>query len=325
MNVTNVAVLRGGPSTEYDVSMQTGAGVLNALADSKIKTKDIVISRNGDWLLDGFHKTPEHALFGVDVVFIALHGEYGEDGTVQRLLDRFCIPYTGTGAYASAIAMNKELTKDHLKDSGIKTARHMRITRKGVTDASQTARNINELFGTKYIVKPTFGGSSIGTKIANNPHELGVVIADLLKDHDDLMVEEYVTGKEATVGILENYRDKELYDLPVIEIVPPAGSDFFEADVKYSGTTEEICPGRFGKEEKETLAKAAQLVHQTLNLRHYSRSDFIVSDDGIYFLEVNTLPGLTAESLFPKSIEAVGGSYTDLVQHLIEQAAVSGV
>ena len=325
MNNATVAVLRGGPSAEYDVSMQTGIAVLDTLAKSDYDIKDITISRTGDWLIDGFHKQPEQALYGVDVAFIALHGQYGEDGTVQRILDRLSIPYTGSGAYASAIAINKELTKGHLKELKIKTPQHMRVTKNGVTNATQTAQSIGALFGTKYVVKPTSGGSSIGTKIAENVQELGSVITELLQVNDDLLVEEYIQGTEATVGVLENYREQALYHLPAVEILPSKTSLFFDAVAKYDGSTQEICPGRFKKEDKDEMARAAIGVHTTLQLQHYSRSDFIVSPKGVYFLEVNTLPGLTSESLFPKAMDAVGGQYNELILHLITQASARAV
>lgn len=320
MNVHTVAVLRGGPSDEYAISMQTGSGVLAALVDTPIQTKDIVITRSGQWLCDGYEKQPEQALYGVDVVFIALHGAYGEDGTVQRLLERLSIPYTGSGPYASALAMNKVVAKDHLKDLGIKMARHSRVTREGVHDPFVTAEGISRLFGPRYVVKPVAGGSSIGTSIADNAQMLGKILRETLEHHDDLIVEELIEGREATVGVLENYRNESRYKMPVIEIVPPKEAKFFAAEVKYTGETEEICPGRFNKAEKEALASAAELVHKTLALRHYSRSDFIVADSGIYFLEVNTLPGFTPQSLFPKAMEAVGGTFPELVLHLITQA-----
>ena len=325
MKVNCVGVLRGGPSVEYDVSVQTGAGVLTALKDLHIQSKDIVISRDGQWLVNGFVKNPEQALVGVDLVFISLHGAYGEDGTVQRLLERLSIPYTGSGPYAAAIAMNKELTKGHLKELKIKTPQHMRVTKNGVTDATQTAQSIGALFGTKYVVKPTSGGSSIGTKIAENVQELGSVITELLQVNDDLLVEEYIQGTEATVGVLENYREQALYHLPAVEILPSKTSLFFDAVAKYDGSTQEICPGRFKKEDKDEMARAALGVHTALQLQHYSRSDFIVSPKGVYFLEVNTLPGLTSESLFPKAMDAVGGQYNELILHLITQASARAV
>jgi D-alanine-D-alanine ligase len=293
------------------------------LASSAYVTKDITISKNGQWLVDGFSKEPEQALLGVDVVFIALHGSYGEDGTVQRILERLHIPYTGSGSFASAIAMNKSMTKDHVKKKTekVKMAPHIKVTRDGAHDLSQLTHTILNLFGPEYVVKPNDGGSSIGIKIVEG-HDLFSTLEASLQDHEAVIVEKRIRGREATVGILEGFRNQEFYQLPEVEIVPPSKTSFFSADVKYTGETDEICPGRFSKEEKDMLLEQALLVHQVLGLRQYSRSDFIVANDGVYFREVNTLPGLTSQSLFPKAIEAVGGSYKELVLHLLHSARV---
>jgi len=313
-----VAVLRGGPSSEYDVSMKSGSGVLEALQDSQFTTKDILISKRGEWIVQGFVKSPQQALMDIDVVFIALHGAYGEDGSVQRELERLSIPYTGSNSYASSVAMNKLLTKEYLKKHSdvIKMAPHMKITKSGTANLPQLVHTITQLFGPEYVIKPVGGGSSIGTKIVSQSDLLKEVLLSLEHD-DEILVEKRINGKEATVGILENFRDQKYYQLPAIEIVPPAHASFFSADVKYSGETEEICPGRFSQEEKKELLDTAQAVHTLLGLRQYSRSDFIIGDDGIYFLEVNTLPGLTSESLFPKSMDAVGSNYRELIHHLL--------
>lgn len=315
-----VAVLRGGPSDEYEVSMHTGKGVLDALANTQYDVEDIIITRQGEWLKNGIARQPKDALATTDVAFIALHGAFGEDGTVQRLLERLSIPYTGSGPYASAIAMNKVLTKEHLKSLGIKMAPHMRVTRESKDSVARVVNTITNLFGPEYVVKPVASGSSIGTKIVKSPKALIDAIDELLGTYDDVIVEQRIFGREATCGVVENFRDQCFYCLPAIEIVPPQKSEYFSADVKYTGETEEICPGRFKKEEKQRLEEVAELVHRTLNLRQYSRSDFIVANDDIYFLEVNTLPGLTAESLVPKSLAAVGCTYVDFIDHLLTDA-----
>lgn len=322
-----VAVLRGGPSSEYEFSMLTGSGVLEALSDTDYSTKDIIISKKGEWLVRGFVKSPEQALLDIDIVFIALHGAYGEDGTVQRILERLAIPYTGSGSYASAIAMNKVQTKDFLKKNleTIKMAPHMKVTKDGTANVSQLVHTITQMFGPEYVIKPISGGSSVGTKIVDQNNLLKTVL-ESLEENPEILIEKRIKGREATVGILENFRDQKYYQLPEIEIVPPKSAAFFSADVKYNGETEEICPGRFSKTEKNQLLTTALEVHKALGLRQYSRSDFIVAENmpqqegGIYFLEVNTLPGLTAQSLFPKSIAAVGSSYKELVLHLLATA-----
>ena len=319
-SVRRVAVLRGGPSEEYEISMNTGAGVLGALADASYSVEDIVISKKGEWLKNGIVKEPKDALAATDVVFIALHGAYGEDGTVQRILERFSIPYTGSGPYASALAMNKLFAKEQLKKHGVTMAPHMRVTKDSKDDLGRIVHTITDLFGPEYVVKPIAGGSSIGTRMANSPRTLIAAIESAFETHDDLLVEQRIHGREATCGVLENFREKTLYRLPSIEIVPPKEADYFAAEVKYTGETEEICPSRFNRAQKEQLEALAELIHHSLELAQYSRSDFIVADDDIYFLEVNTLPGLTEHSLVPKSLAAVGCTYKDFIEHLLSDA-----
>lgn len=319
MKNLRVAVLRGGPSEEYDVSMRTGAEVISALGRRGASVTDVIISKKGEWMVHGFSTDPKALPIMVDVVFIGLHGAYGEDGTVQRILDRVGVPYTGSRAYPSAVAMNKILSKDILRSAGVKTAPHLRVTRSS-TDVRRVATTIESLFGPTYIVKPISGGSSVGTYKAHGAHELVRALNESLKDREEVLVEKYIKGKEATVAIVEGLRGETFYRLPAVEIVPPADHGFFDYEVKYNGATEEICPGRFSREEKEFLGDAALKAHHVLGLSHYSRSDFIVANDGIYYLETNTLPGLTRESLMPKALSAVGHSYDDFIDHLIRIA-----
>lgn len=315
-----VAVIRGGPSDEYEVSMNTGRSVLQALSKSPCTVEDIVISPRGEWLKNGIVKSTQDALAATDVVFIALHGAYGEDGTLQRELERLNVPYTGSRPYPSALAMNKMLTKEHLKSAGIKMAPHLRVTKDSVRDLPRIVHTITTMFGPEYVVKPIAGGSSLGTRMAHSPATLIAALEAVLETYDDVLVEKRIRGREATCGVVENFRNEKVYRLPSIEIVPPQHSDFFAADVKYTGETDEICPGRFKTHEKRALEELAHRIHETLGLRQYSRSDFIVADDGIYFLEVNTLPGLTEHSLVPKALAAVGCGYTDFIEHLLTDA-----
>lgn len=319
MKNLRVAVLRGGPSDEYEVSLKTGQGVIDALKRRNFSPVDVLISRQGEWIINGFARKPAEALVGVDVAFIALHGAYGEDGTVQRIIEMTGVPYTGSRPYPSAVAMNKILTKDVVRAAGVKMPAHLRVTRSG-TDVRRVAATIESLFGPTYVVKPIGGGSSIGTFVAHGIHELVRALTESLQEREEVLVEEFIRGKEATVGVVEGLRGQSLYVLPTIEIVPPAARGFFSYDVKYNGETEEICPGRFSRSEKEALEDAAQKAHQLLGLSQYSRSDFIVNDKGIYFLETNSLPGLTKESLIPKALSAVGHDYDDLIIHLVTTA-----
>ncbi len=315
--ITRVAVLRGGPSSEYDVSLKTGANVLKALAP-KYKVKDILISKEGIWHMDGLPATPERVARVVDVVFIALHGEYGEDGQVQRILHQLKVPYTGSESWPSSVAMNKALTKDHFRKHDIRTPHGMLVCND--IPAEELAAKIFNKISPPWFVKPNTGGSSVGASLCKNVPELIEGLHESFKYSDTAMVEECIKGREATCGVIDNFRDKKHYALFPIEIIKPKAREFFDYTCKYDGTTQEICPGNFTIKEKQEMQSIALKVHKALGLRHYSRTDFIVTPRRIYTLEVNTLPGLTSESLFPKAMAAVGTNYAGFLEHLINLA-----
>ena len=312
-----VGVLRGGPSSEYEVSLKTGASVLKNLNRDRYEPRDILIAKDGAWHMDGFRRGEDYILHRVDVVFNALHGEYGEDGKVQRIMEHFGAPFTGSLSLPSAMAMNKVMTKNHITRTSIRLPRHIVIEN---SDENLERKIIDawKTFTQPSVVKPMALGSSVGVGIARDFPTFRSLIINALKESDGVMVEEYIQGREATCGVVENFRGEEIYQLLPVEIIPPPERDFFDYQAKYSGISREICPGNFSAEEKKEIQQAAALVHKALGLGHYSRSDFIVSPKrGIYFLEVNTLPGLTSESLLPKSLAAIGCSLPDFLEHLI--------
>jgi len=314
-----VGVLRGGPSSEYEVSLKTGASVLQHLNRDRYEPRDILIAKDGAWHMDGFRRGEDYILHRVDVVFNALHGEYGEDGKVQRIIEHFGTPFTGSRSLPSAIAMNKVMTKNHLAGTSVRLPRHIVI--ENSDEVEQKIIEVWKTFLQPSVVKPMSLGSSVGIGIARDFPTFRSLILGALEKSDSAMVEEYIRGREATCGVVENFRGEKIYQLLPIEIIPPLEKDFFDYQAKYTGISREICPGNFSPEEKAEIQKAAALVHQTLGLGHYSRSDFIVSPKrGIYFLEVNTLPGLTSESLLPKSLAAVGCPFPDFLEHLLSLA-----
>lgn len=315
---TVVAVLRGGPSREYDVSLKTGASVLSALNRERYEPRDIFISREGEWHLHGVPMAPERALRGADVAFNALHGEYGEDGTLQRLLDELAVPYTGSAAHPSSLAFNKHRTRDAVASLGVKIA-HGRVVERPA-DLAALAHELFRSFPHPAIVKPVAGGSSVGTAVADSFHALVWALERAFEVSPKVLVEEFIKGREATVGVIDDFRGEAVYALMPVEIVPPPAASFFDYDAKYSGQTIERVPGHFSDAHKALLSAAAKAVHQGLGLAHYSRSDFIVSPRGIYFLEVNTLPGLTGESLLPKALAAGGTNLSQFLDHVITLA-----
>jgi D-alanine-D-alanine ligase len=318
MSKKKVGVLRGGPSSEYDVSLKSGKSVIDGLAD-RYEVLDIYIDKEGIWHYLGIPVKPERIFKMVDVIFNALHGAYGEDGTVQKLLDYFKIPYTGSTALASAVGMNKVLSKNVYKNHNIKTPLHTTISKEN--NSPTEILRIFKTFPMPAVVKPVNGGSSVGTAIAKTLADLELAITDALKYSDQAIIEEFIAGKEATCGVVDNFRNENVYALLPVEIRKPTDSAFFDYNAKYSGQSQEICPGNFTEVEKRMVQQMAQEAHKTLGLRHYSRSDFIIHPKrGVYILETNTLPGLTGESLMPKSLAAIGCSLPDFLDHLIKLA-----
>jgi D-alanine-D-alanine ligase len=229
-------------------------------------------------------------------------------------LEGLAVPFPGSGSLASAMSMNKHATKSFLKDSDIKMPHHELIKKENFNNSSvsETFRSVPM----PAVVKPADNGSSFGISIVRTPNELAKGLEKAFSFSDLVIVEEYLPGREATCGVIDGFRGEEFYTLPPIEIIHD--SNFFDYDAKYSGKTKEIVPSNFSQSVKDKIREYSKKVHQVLNLKHYSRSDFIVHPKrGVYFLEVNTLPGLTSESLFPKSLNAVGATTAQFLDHII--------
>ncbi|MFA6445658.1 MAG: D-alanine--D-alanine ligase [Candidatus Paceibacterota bacterium] len=318
MKLTRVGILHGGPSSEYEVSLKTAKSVKKNLP-VHYEAVDIFVDKKGDWHVHGLKKSPHDAVKHLDVIFNAMHGEYGEDGTVQGLLDNFGVPYTGSGKFASAVAMNKALSKEVYKKNGLKTPLSVVVEKGAVT--TEFLHKLHRSFPFPVVVKPVGKGSSVGISIAKTLPKLIEGLELAFSYGDRVLLEEFIAGREATCGVIEQFRGKKIYSLPPVEIRKPKTSSFFDFDAKYGGTSEEICPGNFSEKEKKEIERMAVEAHKALGLLHYSRSDFIVTPRrGIYILETNNLPGLTEESLLPKSLNAVGATLNLFLDHLITLA-----
>ncbi len=311
-----VGVVRGGPSAEYDVSLKTGARVLS-LTIPGIEWKDILIDKHGMWYLNGVAQKPSTIFRNIDGIFNALHGTYGEDGSIQEILDTFAVPYTGSGRMASALAMRKDLSGKRCADSGIQVPFSLCV-REG--DAHTAVFHFVDRFPAPWVVKPAGTGSSVGVSLVYDKSELVNALEHAFEYGSAVLVEEYIEGKEATCGVIEGVRGEDLYPLFPVEIIPRDAS-FFDYSAKYEGGTTERCPGNFSEEEKLKLQELALSAHQCLGLRHYSRSDFIIHPDrGIFLLEVNALPGLTEGSLLPLELDAAGISFEEFIESLVRRA-----
>lgn len=320
-----IGVLRGGPSPEYEVSLSSGASVIQSLRDhfpTQYHPHDIFIDRCGKWHIDGVAIKPHDLHTRIDLAFNALHGHYGEDGKVQAILESHHIPFTGSGSFSSAIGMNKVLSKKIFADHNIKSplwreveVSHLKANR------NKVMKELFESFVLPVVVKPSTAGSSVGVSIVRAFPDLSSAIEAAAEHSHSVMLEQYIPGIEATCGVIEGFRGQELYALPPVEIRPV--TDFFDYDAKYKGQSQEIVPATFSHKIKKAIEELAIKIHRAFGLRHYSRSDFIIHPRwGIYTLEVNTLPGLTNESLMPKALRAVGSDLPEFLAHVIERARV---
>lgn len=247
-----------------------------------------------------------------DIVFIALHGLNGEDGRVQAAFDLLGIPYTGSGYLGAAMAMDKMITKRMVKPVGVKTPEWKEYHGATASETERIAQEIVSGIGIPCVVKTPTGGSSVGVYIVKKEEDLKPALDQVLQYSSDILIEQFIAGREFTDAVLLDRA------LPCVEIVPKVGG--YDYSNKYvAGATDEICPGRLSEELAAKMGEMALTVHRTLGLRTYSRSDFIIdANDEIYFLEVNTLPGMTPTSLVPQEAAAVGISYDELCGMVVE-------
>jgi D-alanine-D-alanine ligase len=314
MKTKRVGVLMGGPSSEREISIKSGKAVCKALEAKRIDYVPVELMPGPN--TNGYKESvaKKLALLKIDVAFVALHGEFGEDGTVQGLLEEMKIPYTGSSSSASRVAMNKITAKEMFKSKNIPIARHEILAK----DDFNKGCDINAYFknlGPSLVVKPSNGGSSIGLNIVSNREDLKAAIDDAFKYDNRLIIEEYIPGREITVGIIEDMA------LPIVEILPKR--KFFDFTAKYqNGLTEYIVPAKIEKSIYENCQDIGLKAHKVLSARSFSRVDIILNKKkGPVVLEVNTIPGLTETSLLPKAARAIGMEFEDLCLKILESAS----
>jgi D-alanine-D-alanine ligase len=298
-----VAVLYGGLSSEREVSLKTGKACADALAS---RGYDVVLVDADQELAAKLRAA------GVAVAFNALHGRYGEDGCVQGLLETMGIPYTGSGVMASAVGMDKVVSKTIFRAAGLDVTDYRVFPRERA--ASIALADLP--FALPCVVKPAGEGSSVGVSLVKDPTALHKACAEAARWKGDVIVERYVKGKEVQVAVLDGKA------LGVIEVVP--ANEFYDYAAKYTaGTTQYFYPARISPAHEKLLREKGELAHRALGCAGVTRTDFILVDDGTaYILEVNTLPGMTATSLVPKIAKGNGISFEDLCERLLEGAAL---
>ena len=306
MGRIRLALIAGGISGEREVSLKGAAEVEKALDPSKYEvvrydpaTDLAKIAADAD---------------GLDAAFILLHGIHGEDGTMQGFLELLNIPYQGAGVLGSALAMDKNLAKTLYKLHGLPVAAWEMADRKHIEDPAPLLAKLS----LPLVIKPVRQGSSLGMSIVRQPEQLPAALETAFQHDSEVMVEEFIQGREITVGVIGN---DELTPLPLIEIIPDARYDFFDYEAKYKpGATREVCPAEVDDRIREKAQQYGLIAHQALQLKGYSRTDMIVRGDEFFILETNTIPGMTETSLLPQAAAEAGLDFGALLDRLIELA-----
>ena len=305
-----IAVLMGGRSLERSVSLKSGKRVVRALEHRGYDVISLDVDEN---------LVPRLLSDRPDLVYIALHGKYGEDGTVQELLEIIDIPYTGPGPLASMIGFNKVLSKELFRENGIPTPGYYTLSSSALKEmgASELLGDAWEKLGSPLVVKPAAQGSALGVRIVEKWDDLPDALIAALGYDDRAILEEYVEGCEVAVSVIGT-EDPET--LPVVEIVPVSG--FFDYESRYTpGKTDYFIPARLDRKVTAEVERVARAAHELLRCKDLSRVDIIVGNDGVpYVLELNISPGMTETSLLPLAAEAAGMSFEDLVERLVELA-----
>lgn len=305
-NKIRVALLAGGKSGEREVSLAGAREVAKALDPQKYEV------RRYDPATDLPRLAAEAG--DIDVAFILLHGPFGEDGTVQGFLDLLGIPYQGSGVLGSAMAMDKNIAKILYRNAGLPVAAWAMAQPGDVEDPSRLLAAVK----LPVVVKPVRQGSSLGMSVVESPAELPAALTKAFVFDPEVMVEEFLAGREITGGVIGN---AELTALPLVEIIPGKEFRFFDYEAKYQpGASREVCPAELDAELTAKAQEYALTAHRALNLRGYSRTDMIVVGRDIFVLETNTIPGMTPTSLLPQAAKAHGFSFGALLDRLLELA-----
>jgi D-alanine-D-alanine ligase len=306
MSKIRLALIAGGTSGEREVSLKGAAGVEQALNKEKY-----VISRY-DSATDLAQLAADAGK--LDVAFILLHGLHGEDGTVQGMLDLLGIPYQGSGVLGSALAMDKHLAKTMYKLHGLPVAAWEMATKGHINNPAPLLDTLQ----LPLVVKPIRQGSSLGMSIVRQAEQLAPALSKAFAHDSQVMVEEFIKGREITVGVLGN---EDLTALPLVEIIPDCRYDFFDYEAKYTpGATREVCPAEIEDAIRETAQDYGIRAHKALQLRGCSRTDMIVREGEIFLLETNTIPGMTPTSLLPQAAAQAGLDFPALLDRLLALA-----
>lgn len=298
-----IGVMMGGLSREREISLRTGKAILKALQEKGYRACPIYVDQN---IVETLSKER------IEIAFLALHGRYGEDGTIQGMLELMRIPYTGSGVLASALALHKIMAKKIFVSEGIPTPQFEEIRK----DEIERKTEKNSILTPPLVVKPAREGSTIGVSIVRSRNELLAALKEAGNYDNEILIEKYISGKEITVGILEEI------PLPIIEIVPKSG--FYDFHSKYTkGETQYIIPAQIPREKYLYAQEISLKAFKALGCSSFARVDLVTDEEGNPFvIDVNTMPGMTETSLFPKAAEFAGIQFGELVERILLRASL---
>jgi len=320
----NIAILAGGDSAEYEISLGSARQISNILDRTKYNPFTILL-KNADWHLVHDSYEPVHVDkndFGLllngekihfDCSLIAIHGKPGEDGKLQAYFDMLDIPYTTCGVHSSSLTFNKFSCNTYLRGFEVLSAKSVLVKKNEKYDLKE----ITDKVGLPCFVKPNEGGSSCGVSKVSKPDDLESAVIRAFEEDNQVIIEQFVKGTEVTCGLLKT-REKEII-LPLTEIV--SKNEFFDFEAKYSPSrSEEITPARVSKDIEKKCKQLSSRIYDLLNCRGVVRIDYILSGNQLFFLEINTVPGMSENSIIPKMVSAYGMSLTDFFTLIIEDA-----
>ncbi len=309
-----IAVLAGGLSNEREVSFWTAENIIAALPKEKYEVRTVEINPDNKWIAE---LQPAKAADKPDLAFIALHGKFGEDGKIQALLEFLNIKYTGSGVTASALAFDKIKCHQFLHGYGLAAPKFIALN-KMPHDLSEVGKLVHEHIAFPCVVKPNESGSSVGVTLVKDPTRLAEALQAAFKEDANVIIQQYIKGRELTCGVLGNAGQTAITVLPPVEIIPH--TDFFDYQEKYKASGNEFCPANIPEELTKKLQELSKIAHEAIGARGLTRSDFIYANGQFFFLEINTLPGLAKPSLVPKEAAASGMNYAELLEKIIALA-----
>ena len=311
-----IGILRGGITPEYEFSLEAGAEVARAVQEAGLDAIDMLLDRNGVLHVKGVPTQLEQVPLHVDYVWNALHGKGAEDGKIGELLESIAIPHSGSPRTVSEMTYNKSIAKDQAKTLGIKVPPSLLVLPEDTDSVSEITRKVYQSFAPPWVIKPLYGGASLNAHVAHTVLELSQMIEECMSEETPFMVEQYIYGKEAAVGVIDHFREQEPYVLPTVQIERPSRGIL--SHIARKNQSYATVGGSFSRDEREKLETFAGRLHTKLGLKDYSQSEFVVDGRGdVWFIELDSQPHMRKNDPFLLALDAVGATLKDFVKTIL--------